>query len=691
MMSKDRYKRKILLLVFIIILAAWGVLHLYQYTKMKNNLNSNISYIGTIIRKDFNSNITKTQKEYSYRTDKVLKTEGIIEAFTSRDREKLFKLLNKSYQEQKSIDSFLKIVTFRLPDGSAFLRMHKPEMYGDALNKKRTIIMDVNREQKRLFGFEIGKLKMSYRVVTPIFHNSKYVGLVEIGISPKKFINNISDLFDVKNALVVKTKATEVSLDKKEYFSKNEFSLISDDKTIQEIFNLAFTEYADKRVFLFTDRDNGIDYMIGNDLDLLNQNNQVVARVLLAHNITEVIREYNRTLYETVLFVMILSIVVLLLLNFSFNLYIKKINESEELLKTIFDTTTESIGILDLESNFLLVNRAYENMTGFTKDELYATSCKALTTPDTLEATKDVVSKVLEKGSYLGFEKSCIVKDGRKIDVLMNTVLMPDKERMLVTMHDITLQNIEEKEKIVREQQMLQQSRLAQMGEMISMIAHQWRQPLSAISTTSVNLKLKIEMEAFDLSSKAGALECNNYFLERLDRIDDYVETLTTTIDDFRNFYKQDKKRVVTSFETVVSKSLSVIEASLLSDDIEIIKEYNSDKEIELYDSEVMQVVLNIIKNAQDNFKEREIENPYIKIIIEDKTLSICDNGGGVPKEILPKIFDPYFSTKDEKNGTGLGLYMSKTIIEDHHNGKLLANNIEGGICFKVELGADDD
>ena len=139
--------------------------------------------------------------------------------------------------------------------------------------------------------------------------------------------------------------------------------------------------------------------------------------------------------------------------------------------------------------------------------------------------------------------------------------------------------------------------------------------------------------------------------------------------------------------EAIVKKSLNVISTSLLNDNIDIIFPYNSQKAIELYDSELMQVVLNILKNSLDNFQEKQIKNPYIKISTEDRTLSISDNGGGIPENIISSVFDPYFSTKDEKNGTGLGLYMSKIIVEEHHNGKLSVHNTEDGVCFTIECG----
>jgi len=100
-----------------------------------------------------------------------------------------------------------------------------------------------------------------------------------------------------------------------------------------------------------------------------------------------------------------------------------------------------------------------------------------------------------------------------------------------------------------------------------------------------------------------------------------------------------------------------------------------------------MQVLLNILKNAQDNFKERGVQNPRITIDVQERVCSICDNGGGVSEDIMERIFEPYFSTKDEKNGTGLGLYMSKTIVEEHHKGRLEVENRDDGVCFIIELG----
>ena len=237
-----------------------------------------------------------------------------------------------------------------------------------------------------------------------------------------------------------------------------------------------------------------------------------------------------------------------------------------------------------------------------------------------------------------------------------------------------------------QDQQLLQQSRLAQMGEMISMIAHQWRQPLGAISSCVADLEIKIDLHSYDLDTKEGQEKQSKYFLDRFTNINSFVKNLTQTIDDFRDFYKPNKKLYETTFQQLIEKALGIINVSFINYNIVVVQNYDSQDVIEMYDREMMQVILNILKNAQDNFREKELKNCQITIQTKERSLSISDNGGGIDEDILEKIFDPYFSTKTEKNGTGLGLYMSKIIVEQHHNGTLQVNNIDNGVCFTIDL-----
>ena len=369
---------------------------------------------------------------------------------------------------------------------------------------------------------------------------------------------------------------------------------------------------------------------------------------------------------------------------------VKELRESTVMFETIFETVKDGIAILDSDSNFLLVNKAYEKMTGFTKEELYKTSCIELTAPNMIEESKRVLKIIFEKGYYGGYEKQCIAKTDKIIDVKLDIILMPDKKSILIVTKDMTRQKEYEMEKEKQNQHMFQQSKLAQMGEMISMIAHQWRQPLAAIAASSIDLKMKIELELYDLEDEQGRESCQIYFSNGLDNIEHLTQSLTTTIDDFRDFYKPNKLPKIVGIDEPIQKALNIIRTSLVTDNIIIVEDYNSVKELSLFDSEVMQVLLNIFKNAQDNFNAKEIKEATIWISTKDTkngiALSVCDNGGGIDEEIMDKIFDPYFSTKYDKNGTGLGLYMSKMIIQDHHDGKLSVKNTEAGVCFKIQL-----
>jgi len=292
---------------------------------------------------------------------------------------------------------------------------------------------------------------------------------------------------------------------------------------------------------------------------------------------------------------------------------------------------------------------------------------------------------VQERGEHTFDKNGEMIKT---VGVILDVTDRKELEVMLISLNknlDRRVKEEIEKNKL-QEEQLFQHSRLAQMGEMISMIAHQWRQPLGAIASTTVNLQTKIELESFDLNTEEGQIDSNEYFMQRLENINNYVFNLTTTIDDFRNFYKPNKQSVKIHFKDLISKSLNIIRASLNNDNIKLIEIYNDKNPIEIFDSEMMQVILNLLKNAQDNFNEKQIANPYIKITTQDLTLSICDNGRGIPEHILDNIFDPYFSTKNEKNGTGLGLYMSKIIIEEHHKASLHVNNTDDGVCFTIKF-----
>jgi len=250
---------------------------------------------------------------------------------------------------------------------------------------------------------------------------------------------------------------------------------------------------------------------------------------------------------------------------------------------------------------------------------------------------------------------------------------------------EIEIKKNEEKQKIMETQ-----SRFAAMGEMISMIAHQWRQPLASIGTASFNLKYKLLSGKFDLETKEGRVAQSDFFSKKLDEIEFYVQNLTNTIDDFRNFYKSDKILSNITINKPIKNSLKIIQKDLETNNIDLKLDLQSKNKINIYENELIHVIINMIKNAEDKFLEKNFKGAKIEIKTQDiekgVKLEISDNGGGIKKENLDLIFEPYFSTKKEKNGTGIGLYMSKIIIERNHKGKISVSSNGDNVSFSIIL-----
>jgi len=287
--------------------------------------------------------------------------------------------------------------------------------------------------------------------------------------------------------------------------------------------------------------------------------------------------------------------------------------------------------------------------------------------------------------------KKSIIVDDNKVDMRQLLNIIGDSYD-IVSKHDIEMMIEQRVDDILRDREITQESkRVAQIGELLSMIAHQWRQPLASISIATMAGRTKLKLDIFDLDDREEIDDCKNKIIENYCKIDRFVQTLSHTIDNFRDFFKPNKESKMINIDLSILKVLQIIEDSLMSDNIKIIKDLKCTKYIEAYDSELMQVFLNLLKNSQDCFRDnKSIKNPYIYIeTIETEQgvdILFTDNGGGISTDIIEHIFDPYFSTKLENVGTGLGLSMSKTIIEKHHKGTLKVNNTDDGVLFVIGL-----
>ncbi|MGM0623349.1 MAG: CBS domain-containing protein [Campylobacterota bacterium] len=232
------------------------------------------------------------------------------------------------------------------------------------------------------------------------------------------------------------------------------------------------------------------------------------------------------------------------------------------------------------------------------------------------------------------------------------------------------------KELVDKDKMLQQQAKLAAMGEMINAIAHQWRQPLNALSINIQNLD----------DDYADGLIDADFVEEFIQKQQKTISFMSHTIDDFRNFFKTNKEKTRFSILHMIQSVTELLAAQLSNNSIECIIE-GEDFMIEGYQSEIKQVILNLINNSKDAIVGKQ-KAGTIKIILDKqkKMLFFKDSGGGVSEQILPKLFDPYFTTKEHDKGTGIGLYMSQVIIVDHMQGRIKAYNEGSGLCVQIEF-----
>ncbi|MEA3354664.1 MAG: ATP-binding protein [Campylobacterota bacterium] len=656
----------------------------HEYKHVTNTFIGEHQDKNDYIKKSANAFLDMLKKDMTVKSDFIVNNKKITEAFYLNDREKLYSLVNVYYKKQKILNPYLKVMTFRLSDGSTFLRVHKPEMYGDKLNKKREIIIDTNRYKKRHYGFEIGKLKMTYRVVTPIFYKSKHIGLVEIGIEPEYLIDKLKSTFPLEHALLVDKKNLSVNINKqKDIKSFGKYVLIRGteffDKKISDI-NI------DKNVDQFIEY-NRDPYILETGLNFYDHNQNIAAKLLFASKV-ENIDKRDETLIANILLMLSMILVLFLLLNILINKFLKVqedqlkiISKQSGKINTIFNGASNIIVLTDGEV-ISKANKAffdffdkYSNIEEFKKE--YSCVC------DMFEKSEE---KDYINGKYIDDEvwtryvlthpdktyKTAIKKGDIEYHFLVKVqeIRYENETLDVIDLSDIT-KEVEQRKEIEKQSKfIINQTKMAALGEMISNIAHQWRQPLSVISSAASGMKFQ---------SEYGLLN-DKILNENCDIIMTNTKYLSQTIDDFKDFIKGDKIKHRFNIKDVINKSLNIIKASLKTNHIEHIEQLD-DVEIESYENELIQALNNIINNSKDALKEFDIEDKliFIKSFKSDNsvTITIHDNAGGISEDIIEKIFEPYFTTKHQSQGTGLGLYMTHKIIEESMGGTIEVKNID--------------
>jgi len=361
-------------------------------------------------------------------------------------------------------------------------------------------------------------------------------------------------------------------------------------------------------------------------------------------------------------------------------------SEKLHIFGTILEQLPVGVIITDIDARIVYVNKEICNDLGYSEDEMIGKTPSLFKSNYTSESEyKTLWDTITEGKTWKGIFKNN-TKDGEVHSFASAISPISDSQSNKIT-HFISVEtNIDEKILMAKtleaqENIMLIQARHAAMGEMIAIIAHQWRQPLSIISTIASGICMQKELEEPDSS-------------DDFDNLKDIIKTtqyLSKTIDDFQNFFKKDKKLIEISSENVIEKVLGFNKKAFKDNQIEVEFINRSLIKIYTYENELLQVIINIINNAKDALLlNTSIKSKKIIIRTYDESnitfIEISDNAGGIPIDFMDKIFEPYFTTKESLNGTGLGLYISKTIIEKHLQGSIKVVNNDLGALFTLSI-----
>lgn len=505
-------------------------------------------------------------------------------------RDELKGKLSLTYESLKATG--LKQLHFHLPTGQSFLRMHKPNEYGDFLFDVRPTVKAANLEKKYVTGFEEGRIYNGFRYVYPLFWEGRHIGSVETSISSQAITNHIYRSVGQKYRLFI-------------------------DKDV--VFKTVFTHHQ----------------------------NEYYEPSLLSDNL---LIEKDRIK----------------------DLFISKINKKlkDEVAARI---KSQKEFIVDTEvdgKNYAVVFMPLKNFLGEYVGYFVWYS------PDSMP--NSIKIDFFQKLTYIAFGISLIAF------VLFMMEKEVEKRRSaedrLQKLNDGLEAKVSEKLKEIREKDeiLLRQSKHASMGEMISVIAHQWKQPLNIVSVMSQEVNYVAEDEEIDRER-----------LKNLSTdITKQVSYMAKTIDDFRGFFTPSKSHGCVSLSECVSKAVDILDKQLKKDGISVLC-VGEDFGVYGRQNDMMQVIINILTNAKDQIAAVKAVDRTITVEFDKKykEIKISDKAGGIKEGDMPLLFEPYFTTKGEDKGTGIGLYMCKLIMREAFGGDIAASNTdEGGAAFTLSF-----
>ena len=633
--------------------------------------------------------------------------EILTKASQTQDKQELQKLRNQLQKKLEFKYAQIKKMGilqyhFVLPNNHVFLRMHKTSKFGDDLTNIRQDFSYVNKNKLIVRGFSNGRTAHGFRNVYPLYSkDKKHIGAMEISYSSELLQDYLSKLGGLHSHFLIDkgifdSKAWERDDMVLKYFPSAE------NKNL--MFHMTGEHTHDRCILSNKQRLGEFARVIEEKLQLEkkfvvylpnNIKSNVISFYPVQQNVTKEIVAWIAS-YEYVSIIeditqdknyINIALFFILLIIFYFiykNLLqqsIIKINEKnlskktkeQEVLLSLFDKG-DSVLLKwknDKQWSIKHVSLSIETLLGYSKDDFISGKINYVSCIHEEDVHR--VEEELKEGENTGsdffaqYPYRVITKNDEVKWVLQYTTVQKDSKKKVKYFIGNIVDITEQKNK---DQLLHQQTKLASMGEMIGNIAHQWRQPLSIISTSATGMQAQHQLGLLDDATIPTTCKL----------INDNAQYLSQTIDDFRNFIKDEKNLTSFNLTEVINSFLHLVNPSVKTDGINIVLDLDDTLELVSYENELKQCFINIFNNAKDALKSNNNEEKFFFVItskVNKDGLSIVflDNAGGVKEDVIYKVFEPYFTTKHKSQGTGLGLHMTYNIIVNRMQGSIYIEN----------------
>lgn len=501
----------------------------------------------------------------------------------------------------------IKQLHFQLPNNESFLRFHRPDKFGDDLTNIRSTIKYVNQFQKPIDGFEEGRIYNGYRFVYPLFSDKTYIGSVEVSFSTLAMNIEMIENFDLIGKFLIAKDAVEEKVFASEKGNYNQ----------SQFKDFYYEKEAD---------------------EILQSFNKKNISLAVSPKTKEII---NQKGFD----------------NESFALFDTDSNSIMTFIKIQNPVTNKVVGILVLRSDpSYIINK---------QNSFYYSLFLVILV---LFFSVVFIYKMFNEKKIL----SQLVDEKTKTLNTINKELEESQDELQILNDNLERKVLEEVAKNREKDHMLfEQTKLAALGEMIGNIAHQWRQPLSIISTVASGIQLHNSM----------GISCSHEELDRkMDEIVDKTKYLSDTIDDFRNFIRGEGEKGIFDIKEAFDSFKNLIYPLVKDYHINLVITIDEDIQFNGFRNELNQSLVNLFNNAKDALIQNNLEKEryiFIKAYTQDSHLIITckDNGGGIAENIMNKIFEPYFTTKHQSIGTGLGLHMTYKLISTRMQGGITVSN----------------